>query len=73
VHDCDNEDVVGLNGVKHGVWEDVNQAPPHVLLENPPTRRSLGNLRKRHIDTRDEPKLKTDLATGVETRRALIL
>ncbi len=39
--------------------------------ERTPARRRSSNLTKRRLNSRDKPKLKTDLTTGVETRGVL--
>jgi len=33
VHDCNNEHVIGLDGIENGVWENVDETTPHILLE----------------------------------------
>jgi hypothetical protein len=47
MRDRDDEHVIGLNGEEHCVWEDMNKTSPHILFEDTPTRRSLGNATKR--------------------------
>jgi hypothetical protein len=37
VHDGHNEDVAGLNGVKHSVWENSHQAATDIFLKNWPS------------------------------------
>src|SRR6266496_3028810 len=36
VGDGNDEDVVGFNGVNHGIREHTHKAAPHVLLQYPP-------------------------------------
>lgn len=73
MHDCNDEDVIGFYGIKHRIWKNMDKASPHVLFEEAPACRSLGNLPKRRFNTCDESNLKTGLNPGVVTRRSLIL
>jgi hypothetical protein len=37
MHDRDNEDVIVLDGVEHGVRENANQAAADIIFKYPPT------------------------------------
>ena len=73
MHDCDDEHVIGLDGVEHRVGKNVDEASSDVLLEVTPARGCLGNLAQGGFDTRDEAKLQTGLAVGIVVRGVLKL
>jgi len=73
VRNRNDQCVIGLDGIEHGVWEDADNTSRHVLLEGTPARRSLRDATKRRLHASDEPKLETNLTTSVVTRRVFIL
>jgi hypothetical protein len=38
MHHCNDENEVGLDGVKHGIGEDMCEAPSNIIVKNSPPR-----------------------------------
>ena len=47
-----NGSIRSNDGIEHRVWENVNEAPPDILLEDAPASRCLRNLTECRLDAR---------------------
>ena len=66
MRDGDDEDVIGFNGVEHGVREYPRSAEVYILFNNAPTVRRSDNPRDCGSDFLSEPLAESTAASFVE-------
>jgi hypothetical protein len=61
----DNEDIVGLNGVKHRIRKDSGKATPDIFVKRSPAVGVLQQAFNRLLHAHDEPQVQPGLALDI--------